>query len=105
MALFGVLAYLPWFVIGYVLEQRLQTVYAPYLVTLPFRLLVGMLCWIGVMLWYRLQALRVSGIEAKDAVEERELQLERVSMTEPTPEEVLIEKCIDRRGSLRRTTD
>lgn len=121
VALFGALAYLSWFVVGYVsliqtdvvtavlvllfwlaggfavqqmLEQGLHTVYAPYLVTLPFRLLVGLLCWIGVMLWYRLQALRASGAEAEDAAEERELQLERASMAEPTAEEVLIETAL-----------
>lgn len=124
VGLFGVLAYFSWFVIGYVslvqadavvavlallfwlaggsavqqlLEEAMQTSYASFSTTLPFRLLVGVLCWAVVMLWYRLQAAEVSKIEAEDAAEERELQLESTSVVEQ-PEE-LIDRITVKDGS------
>lgn len=114
VALFGVLAYFSWFVIGFVslvqtnlvvvalallfwlaggfvvqrlLEETLNTTYAPFSVTLPFRLLAGVWCWVVVMLWYRLQAVQVSKLEAEDAAEERELQLESMPAAVNQPEE------------------
>lgn len=109
VGLFAVLAYLSWFVIGLVslvqtdlvvsvlailfwlaggfavqqaVEQVMETAYAPFSVTFPFRLLAGVLCWTVVMLWYRLQALHISQVEAEDAAEERELRLECTSVAE-----------------------
>lgn len=124
VALFGVLAYFSWFVIGFVslvqtdivvavlallfwlaggfavqqsLEEATNTVYAPFLVTLPFRLLAGVPCWAVVMLWYRLQTIQVSKLEAEDAAEEREMQLESTSVV-VQPEE-LIDRITVKDGS------
>lgn len=115
VALFGVLAYFSWFVIGFVslmqtdiivsvlallfwlaggfavqqsLEEAMCTAYAPFLVTLPFRLLAGVLCWVVVMLWYRLQSVADARLEAEDAAEEREMQLESTPRVEQ-PEEFI----------------
>lgn len=125
VALFGILAYFSWFVIGYVslvqtnmvvsilallfwlagsfavqqsLEKVLNTMYAPFPVTLPFRLLVGVLCWVVVMLWYRLQTAHVSKLEAEDAAEERELLLESTSPTVDQSDE-LIDRITVKDGS------
>lgn len=115
VGLFGILAYFSWFVIGFVLlvqtnlvvavlallfwlaggfavqqslEEALNTTYAPFSVTFPFRLLTGVLCWAVVMLWYRLQTAQVSKLEAEDAAEERELLLESTLLVDH-PEEAI----------------
>ena len=43
------------FVVQYVAEQSAAVRYAPFAVTLPFRLLFGVLAWAVVTLWYRLR--------------------------------------------------
>lgn len=124
VGLFGILAYFTWFVIGFVslvqtdmvvsvlallfwlavgfavqqgLEETMHTMYAPFSVTLPFRLLTGVLCWAVLMLWYKLQAVEVSKVEAEDAAEERELQMEPIPTMEQ-PEE-LIDRITVKDGS------
>lgn len=97
VGIFCVLAYLSWFVTGYVsviqtelivsvlallfwlaggfavqgwIEAWSGAVYAPFVDTLPFRALFGVLCWSVVMLWCKLYVCRLSGEEEKGTVEE-----------------------------------
>lgn len=84
--LFCGLAYLSWFVIGFVssvqteiivsilamlfwlaggfalqgwIEAMSGSTYLPFADTLPFRALVGTLCWTNVMMWYKFQSLQI----------------------------------------------
>ena len=72
VVLFCGLAYLSWFAIGIVSSVQTEligtTAYAPFAVTSPFRGLSGILCWIVIMMWYRLLALQAGQSLSKEEV-------------------------------------
>lgn len=72
--------------------------YAPFVDTLPFRALFGVLCWSVVMLWYKLYVCRLSGEEEKGTVEE--VPLYQLTDEKKQPEEEIAtrlpEEHIDR---------
>lgn len=129
VALFGGLAYLSWFAIGIVSSVQTEIVvsvlavlfwlaggfavqewieliggsaYAPYVRTVPFRALFGVLCWTGVMMWYEILSLQATGQAAGKeewtAGEEKAMEVGASAETDhagnscPMPEE----ECLNR---------
>jgi len=118
VGLFCGLAYLSWFVIGFVssvqteiivsvlailfwlaggfalqgwIETMVGSSYLPFADTLPFRALVGALCWTNVMMWYKyysLQALRLP-VEEIAEVEDQQNEEEAADASSQSVEEYL----------------
>ena len=91
----SVLAILFWLVGGFALQGWIETMagssYLPFAETLPFRALVGALCWTNVMMWYKyysLQALRLPAEEIAE-VEDRQNEEEAVDASSQSVEEYL----------------
>lgn len=76
----GALALALWlaggFVVQYAMGQAAGVYYKPFVETLPFRLVFGVLTWAVVMQWYRLQTLQTlnEGIREEAASKEEELR-------------------------------
>ena len=112
IALFFTLAYLSWFVVHFVslvqvdvlitvfamlfwlsgsfivqesIGTLMKTGYAPFLVTLPFRLLIGLLGWLLVLLGYRLQTVCELLPVKTETAEEQDIQSKSV---EPVKEAI-----------------
>lgn len=68
----SVLAILFWLAGGFAMQEWIEligtTAYAPFAVTAPFRGLSGILCWIVIMMWYRLLALQTGQSLSKEEV-------------------------------------
>lgn len=123
VVLFTVLAYLSWYVTGFV--SMLQTdivvsvlallfwlaggfavqewigileesTYAPFIVTFPFRALFGLLGWTVVMLWYKLQIQKQSCSEKEESEEEQEPLIPGESVLQTESNKQLSEEPIDR---------
>ena len=92
VVLFCGLAYLSGFAMQEWIELIGTTAYAPFAVTAPFRGLSGILCWIVIMMWYRLLALQAGQSLSKEGVmpeEEEPVKENNVEETEQPVEEFL----------------
>lgn len=92
----SVLAILFWLAGGFAMQEWIEligtTAYAPFAVTAPFRGLSGILCWIVIMMWYRLLALQAGQSLSKEGVmpeEEEPVKENNVEETEQPVEEFL----------------
>ena len=92
----SVLAILFWLAGGFAMQEWIEligtTAYAPFVVTAPFRGLSGILCWIVIMMWYRLLALQAGQSLSKEEVmpeEEEPVKENNVEETEQPVEEFL----------------
>ena len=91
----SVLAILFWLAGGFALQGWIETMagssYLPFAETLPLRALVGALCWTNVMMWYKyysLQALRLPAEEIAE-VEDQQNEEEAVDASSQSVEEYL----------------
>lgn len=72
----SVLAILFWLAGGYAMQEWIElwreSIYTPFVRTLPFRALFGLLCWTGVMMWYKILSLQTAAqaVGREDAVVE-----------------------------------
>lgn len=117
IALFFTLAYLSWFVVNFVslvqvdvlmtvfamlfwlggsfivqeaIGSLLGAVYAPFLTTLPFRLLIGLLGWLLILLGYRLQAVRELLLIKTEGAEEEEMQLQPIERVKESIDRITV---------------
>lgn len=97
----SVLAILFWLAGGYAMQEWIElwceSIYTPFVRTLPFRALFGLLCWTGMMMWYKILSLQAAAqtVGKEDAVaEESRGSSEENSADEPCrlPEE----ECLNR---------
>lgn len=76
----SVLAILFWLAGGFALQGWIETMagssYLPFSDTLPFRVLAGALCWTNVMMWYKYYSLQVLRLPAEEITEVEDQQNE-----------------------------
>lgn len=76
----SVLAILFWLAGGFALQGWIETMagssYLPFSDTLPFRVLAGALCWMNVMMWYKYYSLQVLRLPAEEITEVEDQQNE-----------------------------
>ena len=119
VGLFCTLAYLAWFVLGFVsilqmsvivslvallfwiigsfaiqewVGWSLNCLYVPFMVTLPFRALFGLLVWVVLVLWYRIQIVQRTLIESEESKEKQE----RLADSKAEVKTGSSEECLDR---------
>lgn len=84
------------FVVQYAVEQSTGERYMPFIESLPFRLLFGVLAWAVVMMWYRVQMLQTAKeVAVEEAALREEALRDEIRQSVPEDTEAQTEETVE----------